>query len=752
MEWHVEVGTHASMVEAGDNKSVDPSTIMVELEEVQESNARILHTFGSHLVCVFAGATGGIGRSTLLTFVKYLKQPRIYLLARSEERAEEVIKELQEINPDGEYFWIHVDLSLVNMVDVACRRIREREETINVLFMSQGTLDVLSRTSEGMRLMWALSYFTRMRMINNLLPQLRRAEGLRRVVCVMAGSKEDVVDPNDVAGRKIAIRQARGHISSCITFGLEHFAALAPEVSFIHDHPGTVPTKLSRSLPPGMAPFASTFSLASPPKLSLEESGERHVFLLTSARYPAALEESRENARGVSLSAGLRVAVSSTARVAGGVYSLDGMGISAGTATVGKLAKMREQGIPTLLWEWTEAEFQRVERPIPDPPIPKEQPKPEMMQPDDMLFLPRPMPDGKYPVPDPVRATRPPVTTPEPPEPLEQPHPEMVRPDAVMFLPNVLPDGRYPMPERVQPTRPPIPSPEPEPEPEPATTSQGDGDPSSSAEPEAADGEASSKPKKMVFVPAFIHKIHPKAFRPFRSKDRAAQAPATEEDTVPSEQSETVTTGVVAVPEDQVPLVQGAGAQPSQSIPPVSAAPAYQPDTTTSSPRAPATTSLPQQQESTAPSATSNTTNTIPAPAPIPANESASLPTNMSSSHPIAAAATQQPATVSMVAQAPYLTQSEPDTLSSSGPVAVSSGPTSDPSAHVAGAESMPVYMAPVASGPSALQPTVPTTAGHASSSTQAHAMPFVPMTGQSAASAADSAPTAQDIISSYQD
>ena len=245
MEWHVEVGTHASMVEAGDNKSVDPSTIMVELEEVQESNARILHTFGSHLVCVFAGATGGIGRSTLLTFVKYLKQPRIYLLARSEERAEEVIKELQEINPDGEYFWIHVDLSLVNMVDVACRRIREREETINVLFMSQGTLDVLSRTSEGMRLMWALSYFTRMRMINNLLPQLRRAEGLRRVVCVMAGSKEDVVDPNDVAGRKIAIRQARGHISSCITFGLEHFAALAPEVSFIHDHPGTVPTKLS---------------------------------------------------------------------------------------------------------------------------------------------------------------------------------------------------------------------------------------------------------------------------------------------------------------------------------------------------------------------------------------------------------------------------------------------------------------------------------------------------------------------------
>ena len=242
----------------------------------------------------------------------------------------------------------------------------------------------------------------------------------------------------------------------------------------------------------------------------------------------------------------------------------------------------------------------------------------------------------------------------------------------------------------------------------------------------------------MVFVPAFIHKIHPKAFRPFRSKDRAAQAPATEEDTVPSEQSETVTTGVVAVPEDQVPLVQGAGAQPNQSIPPASAAPASQPDTITSSTRAPATTSLPQQQESTAPFATSNPTNTIPAPAPIPANESASLPTNMSSSHPIAAAATQQPATVSMVAQAPHLTQSEPDALS--------------PSGHVAGAESMPVYMAPVASGPSALQPTVPTTAGHASSSTQAHAMPFVPMTGQSAASAADSAPTAQDIISSYQD
>ena len=572
------------------------STTMVELEEVQDSNAQITERFPPGMVAVFAGATRGIGKATMLEFAKHMRQPRIYLLARSEDTAQPVLDELHEVNPDGEYYYVEADLSLINMVDAACRRVRENEKAINVLFMSQGTLDFTSRTREGLRTMWALSYFSRMRLISNLLDHLRRGESLRRVVCVMAGSREGPIDPNDVSGRKVPIRQARGHLSSCITFGLEHFAEMVPEVSFIHDHPGSVPTKPTRALPPGMASFAVSLSMASGRKISLEESAERHLFLTTSSRYPPISVEDRPLARGVPLSAGLRVALSSTARVAGGVYTVNSDCVSADYNTLELLRTMREQNIPAALWEWTQEEIDRVEVIIPDPPTPKEQPKPLAMEPEEMLFLPRPMPDGTYPLPDPVSATRPPVTTPEPPEPLDQPAPELVqdqaamflpqvRPDGTyplpdrvrptrlttpeppeplaqphpemlpnahaMFLPEVLPDGTYPLPAKVRPTRLPIPSPEPEPEPKPEPKPEPAPERSATSESHEAARASQDESRRRSFLPMFVKRLQPKPFRPFKRQGRTDGADDTSmAETVPERVSQSASE---AVPETAAP-------------------------------------------------------------------------------------------------------------------------------------------------------------------------------------------------------
>ena len=572
------------------------STTMVELEEVQDSNAQITERFPPGMVAVFAGATRGIGKATMLEFAKHMRQPRIYLLARSEDTTQPVLDELHEVNPDGEYYYVEADLSLINMVDAACRRVRENEKAINVLFMSQGTLDFTSRTKEGLRTMWALSYFSRMRLISNLLDHLRRGESLRRVVCVMAGSREGPIDPNDVSGRKVPIRQARGHLSSCITFGLEHFAEMAPEVSFIHDHPGSVPTKPTRALPPGMASFAVSLSMASGRKISLEESAERHLFLTTSSRYPPISVEDRPLARGVPLSAGLRVALSSTARVAGGVYTVNSDCVSADYNTLELLRTMREQNIPAALWEWTQEEIDRVEVIIPDPPTPKEQPKPLAMEPEEMLFLPRPMPDGTYPLPDPVSATRPPVTTPEPPEPLDQPAPELVqdqaamflpqvRPDGTyplpdrvrptrlttpeppeplaqphpemlpnahaMFLPEVLPDGTYPLPAKVRPTRLPIPSPEPEPEPKPEPKPEPAPERSATSESHEAARASQDESRRRSFLPMFVKRLQPKPFRPFKRQGRTDGADDTSmAETVPERVSQSASE---AVPETAAP-------------------------------------------------------------------------------------------------------------------------------------------------------------------------------------------------------
>ena len=371
---------------------------------------------------------------------------------------------------------------------------------------------------------------------------------------------------------------------------------MAPEVSFIHDHPGSVPTKPTRALPPGMASFAVSLSMASGRKISLEESAERHLFLTTSSRYPPISVEDRPLARGVPLSAGLRVALSSTARVAGGVYTVNSDCVSADYNTLELLRTMREQNIPAALWEWTQEEIDRVEVIIPDPPTPKEQPKPLAMEPEEMLFLPRPMPDGTYPLPDPVSATRPPVTTPEPPEPLDQPAPELVqdqaamflpqvRPDGTyplpdrvrptrlttpeppeplaqphpemlpnahaMFLPEVLPDGTYPLPAKVRPTRLPIPSPEPEPEPKPEPKPEPAPERSATSESHEAARASQDESRRRSFLPMFVKRLQPKPFRPFKRQGRTDGADDTSmAETVPERVSQSASE---AVPETAAP-------------------------------------------------------------------------------------------------------------------------------------------------------------------------------------------------------
>jgi hypothetical protein len=84
----------------------------------------------------------------------------------------------------------------------------------------------------------AVSYYARVRLVVNLLPLLRRATGLRRVVSVFTATKEGRIDMTDFDGRHVPALSQRGHISSIMTLGLEAIAKDAPEVS---QHP--IPSK-----------------------------------------------------------------------------------------------------------------------------------------------------------------------------------------------------------------------------------------------------------------------------------------------------------------------------------------------------------------------------------------------------------------------------------------------------------------------------------------------------------------------------
>lgn len=113
---------------------------MVLLDAVRSSNASIASALPAGLVAVFVGATNGIGETTLKQFAKHARQPRVYFLGRSQEAGARIAAECKALNAEGKFTFMGADLSLIRNVDEVCRDIKTKEKSVNLLFLTQGTL------------------------------------------------------------------------------------------------------------------------------------------------------------------------------------------------------------------------------------------------------------------------------------------------------------------------------------------------------------------------------------------------------------------------------------------------------------------------------------------------------------------------------------------------------------------------------------------------------------------------------------
>ncbi|KAK9446953.1 short-chain dehydrogenase reductase SDR [Limtongia smithiae] len=334
---------------------------MVQLTDIRDSNTRIATELPAKLVAVFVGATGGIGETTMKQFAKHVKEPFIYFVGRTESAAVRIKAELAALNPQGKYIFLQSDVSLIRNVDTVCNEIKKRETAINVLCISAGTLVFDKYTSEGILYFSALSIYSRFRFIENLLPLLDRATGLRRVLSVLAGTKEGELDRTDITGQSIKnIIRGRRHTTSMMTLGLEVLAKKAPSVTFVHDYPGFVKTNLgsdSKSLLMTVLAIVATV-LAPFLSIPIEETGERHLFFLTSARFPGLSEP--DAAAGVALGEHVSIALGSNGEPGSGVYSIDYNGDPGSPATVAVLAKLRKEGAGEQVWEHIEDVFTKI--------------------------------------------------------------------------------------------------------------------------------------------------------------------------------------------------------------------------------------------------------------------------------------------------------------------------------------------------------------------------------------------------------
>ncbi|KAI0550427.1 NAD(P)-binding protein [Xylaria curta] len=326
---------------------------MVSLSSIRSSNSLISSILSPGLVAVFVGGTSGIGEETLKKFAEHTIRPRAYIVGRSQTAADRIVAECQAINPEGQYIFHKADVSLIRGVDEICEEIKAREQAVNILFLTCGVLDLnRSKTADDLHLLAALNYYARIRFITNLLPLIQRASALRRVVTVGGGGHESGLDTSDFQALRVSStpEQLRGHLTSLVTLGLEAVAQAAPDVSFIHDFPGSVRTKIVEGLPEEI--------LRTLEWVPVEESGQRHLYLATSARYPPANVE--DACAGVPVGDEVEVMVGTTGMAGSGVYSVGVDCEAASPAVLEILRNMRERGLVQEVRLHTEGEFRRI--------------------------------------------------------------------------------------------------------------------------------------------------------------------------------------------------------------------------------------------------------------------------------------------------------------------------------------------------------------------------------------------------------
>ncbi|KAL2689105.1 hypothetical protein Neosp_003157 [[Neocosmospora] mangrovei] len=259
-------------------------------------------------IAVFVGGTDGIGKATLRALVSKGFPIKVYIVGRNEAGHRALLDELRGLNPKADLVYVQGQISLVADSQRIAKHISAQEDKIDLLFLSAGYLPFtgrqgkylersFSKTSEGLEASQAVSYYSHIVFVTYLLPQLRaaaKASLSARVINVLAAGQESTnLFLDDLTLKhpgRFSIPTYAAHAATMVTLTLKRISE-APEnkdVVFIHSHPGRVSTDLfmkswAGKFEPSKAPPApppGTFV-----ELTAEESGERCLYLITSAEF-----------------------------------------------------------------------------------------------------------------------------------------------------------------------------------------------------------------------------------------------------------------------------------------------------------------------------------------------------------------------------------------------------------------------------------------------------------------------------------
>lgn len=128
---------------------------MVNILEIQESNARFAHEIHKGLVCVFAGATSGIGLATLQKLTTLLQSSTFYVLGRPEKHFS-LLDNIRTIASSNKIIFIEMQFSLISSIDEACAQITSAEQKVDYLCMSPGGMPFQGAVCTCLRPLYSL--------------------------------------------------------------------------------------------------------------------------------------------------------------------------------------------------------------------------------------------------------------------------------------------------------------------------------------------------------------------------------------------------------------------------------------------------------------------------------------------------------------------------------------------------------------------------------------------------------------------
>ncbi|CAH0019612.1 unnamed protein product [Clonostachys rhizophaga] len=256
---------------------------------------------------VFMGGTDGIGKATLRSLISQGFPIKVYIVGRDEAGHRAMLDDLRALNPKANLIYVEGQISMVADSQRMADSISVQEEKINLLFLSAGYLPFNGRqgeysghtceTSEGLEASQVVSYYSHIVFITSLLPQLRAAakssESSRVINVLAAGQESTNLFLDDLTLKhpgRFGIPTYASHAATSITLTLKRISEVPEnkDIVFIHSHPGKVSTNLF--LKSWAGNFDPSKATAAPPagtfvELTPEESGERCLYLITSAEF-----------------------------------------------------------------------------------------------------------------------------------------------------------------------------------------------------------------------------------------------------------------------------------------------------------------------------------------------------------------------------------------------------------------------------------------------------------------------------------